>query len=69
MGVSAQRETPSVDEVRTMLSGVGGGRLFDDQEWMELLRRAIVLHAETSAMMESYPLSNDSEPSILFARY
>ena len=43
--------------------------MFADSEWLELLRHAIELNAQTRASLRRYSLSADAEPTITFARY
>ena len=52
-----------------MLDAQGGRGLFADSEWLDLLRHAIELNAQTRASLRHYALSADAEPTITFVRY
>jgi len=62
-------ERISTESVGAILDAQGGRGLFADSEWLELLRRAIELNAQTRASLRRYDLSADTEPTITFTRY
>lgn len=70
LGLSTQSPGPDVTEesVRRMLEGQAGASIFDDESWLELLRRALELNAETRGLLRDYELSADVEPAITFLR-
>lgn len=72
LGLSSQEselERPSAERVRAMLDAQGGRGIFSEPEWLELLREALELNARTRAALRAYPVSDDAEPTIAFARY
>ncbi len=72
VGLSAQNtegERISTKSVGAMLDAQGGRGLFADSEWLELLRHAIELNAQTRASLRRYALTADTEPTITFLRY
>ena len=62
-------ERLSTESVGAMLDAQGGRGLFADSEWLDLLRHAIELNAQTRASLRHYALSADAEPTITFLRY
>lgn len=69
IGLPAQGERLTTESVGAMLDALGGRGVFDNPEWLEMLREAIERSAGVTATLRSYPHSSDAEPSILFARY
>ena len=66
---TSEGEPISTQSVGALLDAQGGRGMFADSEWLELLRRAIELNAQTRASLRRYSLSADTEPTITFARY
>ncbi len=66
---STEGERISTESVGAMLDAQGGRGIFADSEWLELLRHAIELNAQTRASLRSYALPADTEPTITFVRY
>ena len=59
VGLSAQNsegERISTESVGAMLDAQGGRGLFADSEWLELLRHAIELNAQTRANLRRYSI-------------
>lgn len=72
LSVSSQQsgvERPTAERVQAMLDAQGGRGIFADPQWLELLREGIERNARTRALLRAYPLSDDAEPTITFARY
>lgn len=72
LGHSSQNpagEPVTAETARVLLDAHGGGGIFADGEWLELLRRALELNAETRARLRRYSPSSDTEPTITFVRY
>ena len=69
VGFSGQGELPSADSVRALLDARGGRAIFDDPQWLDLLRQALELNSELRGILTSYVLSADAEPTITFTRY
>lgn len=69
VGVTAQRELPTRETVRALLEAQGPLGVFEDADWLELLREALPYNDQIRATLQAYELSSDAEPVIAFARY